>query len=156
MLGIALDGNDENSFRLVGVNVDGKSEVGGQVAAHLMPGVAAIVAAHHVPMLLHEENVGARPMHGDAMNAVADFGGGIGKELGFQAAVDGPPGLPAIVGAKGARGGDGDEHAVGIGLIENDGMQAHAAGSRLPARPGAVAAQSGKFLPGQAAVGGAE
>ena len=64
--------------------------------------------------------------------------------------------LPAIVGAKGAGGRDGDEHAVGIGLIEKDGMQAHAAGSRLPARPRAVAAQSGKFLPGKAPVGGAE
>ena len=40
--------------------------------------------------------------------------------------------------------------------IEQDGVQAHAAGAGLPVGAGAVAAQSGEFLPGLAAVGGAE
>ena len=75
---------------------------------------------------------------------------------GLQSAVDRPPGLAAVVGAEGARRRDGDEDPLGIARIEQDGVQAHAAGARLPARARAVAAQSGKFLPGLAAVGRAE
>ena len=95
-------------------------------------------------------------MHGDVMNAVADFGVRVGNVLRLQTAVDRLPGLAAVVGAKRARSRDGDVDAVGIARIENDGVQAHAAGARLPARARAVAAQAGKFLPGLAAVGGAE
>ena len=40
--------------------------------------------------------------------------------------------------------------------IENDRVQAHPARARLPLRTGAMAAQPGKFLPGLAAIGGAE
>src|SRR5207249_6546056 len=40
--------------------------------------------------------------------------------------------------------------------IKNNGVQAHAARSRLPLGAGAVAAQAGEFLPVLAAVGGAE
>ena len=45
---------------------------------------------------------------------------------------------------------------LGIARIENDRVQAHPAGARLPVGPGAVAAQSGEFLPGLPAVGRAE
>ena len=45
---------------------------------------------------------------------------------------------------------------AGIARIQKDRVQAHSAGARLPARPRAVAAQSGKLLPGLPAVGGAE
>ena len=51
---IALDRDDVNRLRLVRVNVDHEAEIGGQIAADLAPGVAGIIAAHHVPMLLHE------------------------------------------------------------------------------------------------------
>ena len=54
MLAVALDGNDVNSFRFVRVDVDDEAEVGGQIAADFFPAVARVVAAHHVPMLLHE------------------------------------------------------------------------------------------------------
>ena len=40
--------------------------------------------------------------------------------------------------------------------VEKDGVQAHPAGARLPARPRAVAAQPGEFLPRLPAVGRAE
>ena len=75
MLRVALDRDDVNGFRLVRVNVDHEAEIGGQVAADLAPRVAGVVAAHHVPMLLHEQHVGARRVHGDVVNAVADLGG---------------------------------------------------------------------------------
>ena len=65
----------------------------------------------------------------------------------LQPAVDGAPGLAAVVRSKGARGRDGDEHAVGIGRIEENGVEAHAAGSRLPARPRAVASQPRELRP---------
>ena len=75
---------------------------------------------------------------------------------GLQSAVDRPPGLAGVVGAEGARGRDGDEDPLGIARIQKDRVQAHPAGARLPAGPGAVAAQSGEFLPRLAAVGRAE
>ena len=115
-----------------------------------------VVAAHHVPVLLHEQHVGARRVHGDAVHAVADLGVGIGDVLGVQAAVDRPPGRAAVVGAERAGGRDGDEDALRVARVEQDRVQAHAAGARLPARPGIVAAQAGQLLPGLAAVGGAE
>ena len=35
-----------------------------------------------VPVLLHEEDVGARGVHGDVVDAVADFGVGVGDVVG--------------------------------------------------------------------------
>ena len=49
MFGIALDRDDINSFRFVGMHVDGEAEISGQVAADFLPGIAGIVAAHDVP-----------------------------------------------------------------------------------------------------------
>ena len=95
-------------------------------------------------------------MHGDVVHAVADLGVRVGNVLRAQSLVDRLPGLAAVIGAEGARGRDGDVHALRIVGIENDGVQAHAARARLPLRAGAVAAQAGEFLPGLAAVGGAE
>ena len=54
-------------------------EIGGQVAADFVPGIAGIVAAHHVPVLLHEQHARARGVHGDVVNAVADFGRRVGN-----------------------------------------------------------------------------
>ena len=69
--------------------------------------------------------------------------------IGFQR-------LAAIVGAERARRRDGNVHPLRIARIENDRVQAHAARARLPLGAGAVAAQSGEFLPVLAAVGRAE
>ena len=66
--------------------------------------------------------------------------------IGFQR-------LAAVVGAEGAGGGDGDEHPLRVGRIEQDRVQAHAAGARLPARAGAVLAQTRQLVPRLAAVG---
>src|SRR5262249_60410919 len=37
MLGVALDGHDVDSVRLVRVNIDNEAEIGGQVAADFLP-----------------------------------------------------------------------------------------------------------------------
>src|SRR5579872_89262 len=95
-------------------------------------------------------------MHGDVMDAVPDLSRGIGHEFGIQTVIDGPPGLPSVVGAESARRRDGDVNSLGIARVEDDGVKAHAACAGLPARAGAVFAQAGEFLPVLAAVGGVE
>ena len=110
-----------------------ESEVGGQVAADLVPGIAGVVAAHHVPVLLHEQHARARAVHRDAVNAVADLGIRVGNVLGLQAAVDRLPRLAGVVGAERARGRDGDEDPPRVARIQKDRVQAHPAGARLPA-----------------------
>src|SRR5207249_386148 len=78
VLGVALDGDHVDGLRLVGVDVYDETEVGGQVATDLAPGVATVVAAHHVPVLLHEQDVGPRRVHGHVVDAVADLGVRVG------------------------------------------------------------------------------
>ena len=73
VLGVALDRHDVDRLRLVRVDGDREAEVGGQVPAHLLPGVAAVVAPHHVPVLLHEQRVGPRRVHRDPVDAMADL-----------------------------------------------------------------------------------
>src|SRR5690606_18718075 len=57
MFGVAFYGNDIDRFRLMCMDVDDKTKVGGEVAANLAPRFAAVVAAHHVPVFLHEKDV---------------------------------------------------------------------------------------------------
>src|SRR5215475_8751576 len=95
-------------------------------------------------------------MHGQAVNAMADVGGRVRDVLRLEPLVDRPPRLAAIVGAKGAGGRNGNEHALWIDRIEQNGMQAHAACTRLPVRAGPVAAKPGELLPRLAAVGRVE
>src|SRR5207245_9174241 len=73
-----------------------------------------------------------------------------------QAAVDRLPGVSAVVGAERARRRDGHVHPPGIARIEQDCVEAHPAGARLPLGPRAVAAQPGELLPRLAAVARAE
>jgi hypothetical protein len=56
---IALDRDHVNGFGLVRMDIDHEAKVSGQISADLVPRIAGIVAAHHVPMLLHEENAWA-------------------------------------------------------------------------------------------------
>src|SRR5262249_17864331 len=113
---------DVDGLRLVRVDLDREAEVGRQVAADLVPGLAGVVAAHDVPVLLHEQDVGARPVHGDAVNAVADLGVRVGDVVRTQPPVDRLPGLATIVRPERAGGRDGDVHALGILWIDEDGV----------------------------------
>ena len=140
MFAVALDGNDVDSFGFVGVNVNDEAEIGGKIAADFVPLIAGVIAAHDVPMFLHEENIGTRRMQGDVMDTVADFGVLIGNVRGTEAAVDGRPGFAAVVGAEGAGGGNGDVDAVEILGILDDGVEAHGARAGLPLGAGAMAA----------------
>ena len=115
-----------------------------------LPGV---VAAHHVPVLLHVQHGRARRVHRQVVHAMADLGVGIRDPFGAQAAVHRPPGLARVIGPERARGRDGREDPPGPGRIQDDRVQAHPARPRLPRRPGLVAAQPGQFLPVPPAVG---
>ena len=86
-----------------------EAEVGGQVAADLVPGVAGVVAAHHVPVLLHEQHVGRDGCMAMRCTQWPTSAVGSGMYCELQSAVDGLPGLAAVVGAERAGGGDGDE-----------------------------------------------
>ena len=86
-------------------------------------------------------------MHGDVVDAMADFGGWVGNMWGAQPLVDGSPGDSPIVRAEGARRGDSDKNPLRIARVQNDGVQTHAAGARLPVRPRAVTAQPRQFTP---------
>ena len=80
MLRVAFYRDHVNGFRLVRMNVDHEPKIGGQISADLRPLIAGVIAAHHVPVLLHEKNVGTRRVHRDAMDAVANFGSRIREE----------------------------------------------------------------------------
>ncbi len=77
-------------------------------------------------------------------------------KLERKSAVGRLPGLSAVVGAEDAGGRDGDVHALRVRGVEQDRVQAHAAGARRPFGPRLVGAQPGELVPGLAAVGRAE
>src|SRR5207244_1719163 len=71
VLGVALDRHNVDGIRLVRVDGDREAEVGRQVPADLVPRLAAVVAAHDVPVLLHEQRVRPGRVHREAVDAVA-------------------------------------------------------------------------------------
>src|SRR5438552_1248174 len=74
----------------------------------------------------------------------------------MQALVDRLPAGAAVVRAERARRGDGDVQPLGVLGIDQDRVEAHPTGARLPLGSGAVAAQPGQLLPCLAAVAGTE
>ena len=91
---------DHARAQLVRVDRDGKSEIAGQIAANLIPRTASVIAAHYVPVFLHEQSIGARRMTGDAVHAVAHVRIRIGNVLRVQPAIDRFPGFSSVVGPK--------------------------------------------------------
>src|SRR6478672_4111502 len=122
MLRIALDRYDVNRFRLMRMNVDRKSEIAWQIAADLIPRTARVIAAHYIPMLLHEQRVRARRMHRDPMHAVTDLRVRVRNVLRMQSAIDRLPRFSAVVGAKRAGSRDCDGNSLGIARIEKNAV----------------------------------
>src|SRR6266566_4409968 len=98
MLRVAFDRDDVNGVRLMRMNVDREAEIAWQVAADFAPGVAGVIAAHDVPMFLHEERVRTLWMHRDMMHTMTDLGLRIGNVLRMQTLIDGLPRLSAVIG----------------------------------------------------------
>src|SRR5579859_3158379 len=151
---VAGDGDDVDRLRLVRVYVDGKTEIGGKISADFGPGISGIVAAHDVPVFLHEEQSGLPRIHSDVVHAMPNFSQGIGNVLRVKSLVDRLPRFSAVVGAKRSRRGDSDVHPLRILRVKNDGMQTHAAGSRLPLWTSAMTAKAGELVPAPRAVRG--
>src|SRR5713101_5643403 len=107
-------------------------------------------------MLLHVKKVRARLGLRDAVHAVPNLRFRIGDVQRFQSLVDRLPGLSAVVAAERAGRGDGNKNSAVIFWIQQNRVQAHSAGARLPVRAGAVSAQTRKLVPGLSTVGGFE
>ena len=90
--------DDVDGVRLVGVNVD-RTEVGGQVAIHLLPGIAGVRAERAHAWC------NCATTSGFALCIAMRYSPPRKLQLGqvgiFQAAVDRLPGLAAVVGAEG-------------------------------------------------------
>ena len=96
-------------------------------------------------------------MHGDAVHAVPDLRLLLRNAVGLQSAIDRPPALTGVVAAKRAGGRDRDvKIRLGSRGIEDDGVQAHAAGAGLPRSADGCVRKRGKFFPVVPAVGGAK
>src|SRR5579884_610168 len=147
MLGIAFDRHDVDGFRLVRMHGQRKPEIARQIAAHLLPAGTTVVAAHHIPVLLHVEYLRACGMTGDPMDAMADLRLGIGQIARLQAAVQRLPAPSAVGGAENTGGGDGYPQTRRVGFIEQNGVQAEPARPGMPVGTGAVRAQARHLLP---------
>src|SRR5579859_1299339 len=103
-------------------------------------------------MLLHKKC--SRPLctHRDVVHAVSNFRGRIRNILRMQSLVDRLPGQTTIIRAKRASSGNRNVDSLWITGIKNHRVQAHSPRTRLPLRTGSMPAQSGKFLPGFAAI----
>src|SRR5208283_5281646 len=156
MLGVTLDGHHVDRLRLVRMDVYREAEISRQVPADLFPGLARIVAAHDVPVLLHVQHLRTRWVHGQAVNAVADLCVRVRDSLRTKTLVRGTPALASIIAAEHPGSRYGDEDALGVARIDDDRVQAHAASSGLPRGPRVMAAESRKLAPVLAPVGGAE
>ncbi len=130
---------DVDRLRLVRMDCP-EAEVSGQVAADLVPRVARIIAAHHVPVLLHEARRGRARCMAMRWTQWPTSWPGRGCSRG-QAAIDRSPGPAAVVGAECARCRDGNIDPVGVGWIRQDGVQAKSARAGLPGRAGGVQAR---------------
>ena len=74
----------------------------------------------------------------------------------MQSSVDRGPRLAAIVGPERARRRDCDEHPLRLTRVQDDGVQAQAARSRLPAWTRGVLPHTAHLIPGVSSVTGTE
>ena len=89
---IGLDGDDVDAVRISGMNNHGEAEVGRHAVADVFPVFGVIVGAIKAPVILQEEAFGVRWVHGDFVNALAEFGIFVGQEHGANAAILRGPG----------------------------------------------------------------
>lgn len=119
------------------VDIDDKPEVRWKITTDFVPGISRVVAAHHIPVLLHEQYVRTSRMHGQPMDTVADLGIGIGNMLRRQSFIDRPPRLASVVRPEGTSRRNRDENSSSMDGIQQNRMQAHSprSGHPLASRP---------------------
>jgi hypothetical protein len=81
------------------------------------------------------------------MDTLADFRVFGREKFRPHAPVAGNPGIAAILGPEDTRGGNPDKETPWIQRIDEHGMQAQAARSRLPPRPGRVLSETDHLVP---------
>src|SRR5688500_14311632 len=100
MLGVTFDWHNVNGIGLVRMHVDHEAEVGGEIPADFVPGLARIIGTHDVPMLLHEQHVRTGSVHRNVVNTMTDLRSRVRNILGMQSTVDRLPGLTTVISAE--------------------------------------------------------
>src|ERR1700738_934865 len=95
-------------------------------------------------------------MQRQAVDAVPHLSLRIWDSLGMEALVDRTPRLAGVVAPERAGRRDGDEDPLRVARVEDDRVQAQAAGAWLPGGSGGMRPHSRQLLPGLTAIGGAE
>lgn len=150
---VAFLQRDVHCARVGGVDGDREAEARRQFAfADVDPVFAGIVTAIDTAMVLLIDQVGVRGVHHHFMDTLPEFGEFVRHEISAHIPVAGAPGLPTVVGAVAARGGDRDIHPLGIRGIQKDGVQAQASGAGIPLAALRMIVQGFVDLPGLAAV----
>jgi hypothetical protein len=62
----------------MGMHSDWKAEITWWIATYFILVIAAIVAAHYLPVFLHKQNIWICWMHGKCVDTVTHLGGRIG------------------------------------------------------------------------------
>lgn len=90
------------------------------------------------------------------MDALADVGKFVGKEIGSDALVERLPRLAVVVGAKAAGGGDGGVDSLGVPRVSENRVHRQPARARVPAVARGVLSKAFHLEPIFSAVVGAE
>lgn len=124
--------DDEDGVRVVAVDRDRESEVGGQALGELRPVVAAVLAAVDAAVVLLVEQARLGRVCDEAVDAVPGLDIVFRQEVGADAAVDRLPALTVVGAAVEAADGDGGVdggRVVGGGV---DGVEHQPAAAGLP------------------------
>ncbi len=141
----------------VGWTAIGKPKRRGQPAfADVNPVFARIVTAIDATVVLLIDHIRVGGMHRHFMDALPELRELCPHEIGAHIFVIGCPGLPAIVGAVAACGGDRNIHPLGICGVQQDRVQGQASGAGIPLAALWMVVQTFIDFPGFPAVFGDE
>ena len=136
MLGVALDRDDVDRFRLVRMDIDRESEIGGRLpltSCQDSPASSLRMTSQCFCMNNTPGRDGCIAMRWTQCPTSAS-GSGI-SYWRLQSPLIGCQVWPRVIGPKCAGRRDRDENPLGPAGIQNDGVQAHAARARLPEMP---------------------
>ena len=115
---------------------DGEPEVHPGDPGHRLPRAAAVVAAVDPAVVLEVEPLGVAGVAGHLVHALAELEVvSVGHEADDDPPVARLPRRAAVVGAVDAGRGDGDQQALRVVRVDEDGVQAQPTAARLPLRP---------------------
>src|SRR4029453_5409181 len=95
---VGVQRDDPGGVGVAGVGDHGEAEVARHPVGHVLPVVAAVVAAVQAPVVLEVQPVLAAAGRGDLVDALAELRVLVGQEHGADAVVAGLPAAPAVLG----------------------------------------------------------